>query len=531
MYLLEVIEGPDLGKRFPLPEREPQLLGRSTEAIPITDDSVSRRHAELTPDDGRWWLRDLESTNGTFLNDQRIFDRSPVVVGDRIRCGETTLAMVHEHEHGREDTIRATDPIRGELHLIESIPPEQTQMNTLAAIIEAATQLDDEGAPLETIATVASREFNADRAASVRLNRDLTAEGSQVARDSKGSTPTHPVDLPRELLREVAESARLQQAKLTGAEKLQVIACAPIMEQGDMHGVLVLERDRDEPWPVGELAVLEAAGSVIGMALAAAERAHEVARTRRLAAMGEAVATLSHSIKNILQGLRGGADAVELAINRKDVAMAAAGWPILARNLDRILSLTLNMLAYSKERTLDFEPLQLGVLIQEVTDLLRAKAQRRGVAIDLAVDQNEPPIPIDADAIHQALLNLLDNAIDAAPEGHGHVHIRTEYDPQLDRARVFLSDDGPGIPLASRERIFEPFASSKGQRGTGLGLAVTRKLVAQHGGTVGIEDPELGGATFGIELPSSREEDMDATKTRGPRPLPDGDLGIEFSED
>ena len=74
--MLHVVEGPDAGQRFPLPDREPQLIGRSTEALPISDPSVSRRHAELTPDDGRWWLRDLESTNGTFLNDAMIITLS-----------------------------------------------------------------------------------------------------------------------------------------------------------------------------------------------------------------------------------------------------------------------------------------------------------------------------------------------------------------------------------------------------------------------------------------------------------------------
>jgi len=247
--------------------------------------------------------------------------------------------------------------------------------------------------------------------------------------------------------------------------------------------------------------------------------------------MGEAIAALSHSIKNILQGLRGGADAVELAINRQNIDMASSGWPILARNLDRILSLTLNMLAYSKERALDLENLQLGVLTQEVADLLAGKAKRRGVDVEVATAIHEPPIPIDADAIHQALLNLLDNAIDAAPERGGTVRIRTEYQPQEDLASVLVSDDGPGIPLASRQHVFEPFVSTKGQRGTGLGLAVTRKLIAQHGGTVEITDPELGGTTIRIDLPASREDDIDASRTRGPQPLPDGDLGVEFSED
>ena len=75
MLLLQVIEGPDQGRVLPLPEDEPQLIGRSSEALPSTDTSISRRHAELTPDEGVWFVRDLDSANGTFVNDELISDR------------------------------------------------------------------------------------------------------------------------------------------------------------------------------------------------------------------------------------------------------------------------------------------------------------------------------------------------------------------------------------------------------------------------------------------------------------------------
>ena len=247
--------------------------------------------------------------------------------------------------------------------------------------------------------------------------------------------------------------------------------------------------------------------------------------------MGEAIAALSHSIKNILQGLRGGADAVELGIQRQDLPMTEKGWPILARNLDRILSLTMNMLAYSKERALDFEPFALGMLAGEARDLLNTKAGHRGVQVDIHADPDEPPIPVDPDAIHQALLNLLDNAIEACPAKGGRVSIRTEFNPDEGLASVIISDNGPGIALAAQESIFEPFTSSKGQRGTGLGLAVSRKLVQQHGGQVRVVDPELGGASLRVDLPTSRGDEPDASQTRGPRPLPDGDIGVEFAEE
>lgn len=528
MYLLEVIEGPDKGRRFALPEREPQLIGRSTEAVPITDEAVSRRHAELTPDDGRWWLRDLESTNGTFLNGERIDGRVPLSPGDEIMCGDTRFVMAHEHERGRDDAVRASDPTRGAVVLLDDEDPSSLDFTALAAIVRSASRESGEEVPLESIAEAAARAFSADRAAIVRLNSDLTAEGAQVAREPNGSTPAAPVDLPRELLRDIAEGGKPRQAHVR-REGERIVAAAGVVEHGTMLGVLAVERDRFEQWSTADLAMLATAGHVVGMAMAAIDAEREAARTKRLAAMGEAIAALSHSIKNILQGLRGGADAVELGINRQDSAMIAAGWPILARNLDRILSLTLNMLAFAKEKALDIEPTPLGALASDAAELLASKADRRQVIINLVCDPNEPPIPLDPDAVFQALVNVLDNALDAVPDGSGQVELRTTYDPDLAIATIEVSDNGDGIAAANRESIFDPFISSKGQRGTGLGLAVTKKLIERHLGRIDLVESRLGGTSFRISLPSTRVDEGDSAGTRGPRPLDSGDLGIEFS--
>ena len=105
MLALEVVEGPDLGGIFPLPPEEPQLIGRSSEALPLSDLTISRRHAELTPDNGRWFISDLASANGTFLNGRLITDRKALRIGDEVGCGATLFKFV-EHDA----TISPIDP-------------------------------------------------------------------------------------------------------------------------------------------------------------------------------------------------------------------------------------------------------------------------------------------------------------------------------------------------------------------------------------------------------------------------------------
>ncbi|MGY8752407.1 MAG: FHA domain-containing protein, partial [Phycisphaerales bacterium] len=96
MLVLEVVEGPDLGGVFSLPPNEPQLIGRSSEALPLEDPTISRRHAELTPDNGRWFLQDLASANGTFLNGRLLTERIALRIGDEVGCG-ATLFRFSEH--------------------------------------------------------------------------------------------------------------------------------------------------------------------------------------------------------------------------------------------------------------------------------------------------------------------------------------------------------------------------------------------------------------------------------------------------
>ena len=102
MLVLNVIQGPDKGMRITLPDDEPQLIGRSSEASVLSDQTSSRRHAELTPEgDGTWYIRDLQSSNGTFVNGQRVRERK-LLTGDQVQMGRTLLLYT-----GSNDSIAA----------------------------------------------------------------------------------------------------------------------------------------------------------------------------------------------------------------------------------------------------------------------------------------------------------------------------------------------------------------------------------------------------------------------------------------
>ena len=519
MYALLVVQGPDRGDRHSLPEREPQLIGRSTEAIPLSDDSVSRRHAELTPDEGRWWIRDLESTNGTFLNDEPVVDRVPISPGDLVRCGDTTLRFVHVDETATHGTLRSPDPSRHAIRLLDADGP--------GAAMERHPLLRLESTDRALMASTVAGLVEADAIGLVPIDEHGVPRGLVEVRTVTGQPPETPLDLPRELVAAILEGSGRRLARQAVVDESTIVLATAIGDAGSLH-LMVGSRPIDRPWSSADLERFLEAATILELRLHVADGLASATRLERLAAMGEATAALSHSIKNILQGMRGGADAIQLALDRDRLDLAKRGWSILSRNLDRIMGLSLNLLAYSKERALDIQPTVIEALVSEAAESLAGLAADRRVDLQVDGDPDTPPVPVDPDAIHHVILNLVGNALEAAPED-GRILIRSRYHPDRDEVEVLVEDDGPGIPFDRRNRVFEPFYSTKGQRGTGLGLAVARKLVERHGGTLDVDSSTgLGGALFRMTVPASREEDLDASDTRGPNPIQGGDLGVRF---
>ena len=265
-----------------------------------------------------------------------------------------------------------------------------------------------------------------------------------------------------------------------------------------------------------ELRVVTAIGYQTGLAIENARLVQSHLERERLAAAGETVAYLSHYIKNILQGMRSGADVLERGLENRDLATTGQGWRIVERNLDRSYNLMLNMLAFSKQREPRFELLQLNRIAEEVVELVQKQADAKGAVLLADLDEHAPPIPLDYDGIHQVILNLVTNAIDAVGPDRGMVHVRTHYDAQRRRVVLSVTDNGPGVPANMRQQIFEPFYSSKGHAGTGLGLAVARKIVEELGGTIELRDPRDGGAEFCVDLLAAPREPYNSGDTRGP---------------
>ena len=526
MASVEVIQGPDKGRVFELGDDE-TIIGRQSDAVPLSDGTVSRQHARLSPQDGAWLIEDVGSVNGTFLNGVRITHPTRLHLGDQIRLGRTLLVFaagegpaprMDVDENGRlvEASIMATVPASADSVVIPTPEAGAEAIESVRILYELATELSSIFNLDQLLHRTLDRVLDvvqADRAYILLIgpNGELTPKAAHD-RTQPEAPPTVPIS--RTIINEVItkqvgvlssnamRDKRFSSGKSVHDYGIRSAIVAPIKGREKMLGVIHVDSSVSEhTYTTEQLRLLTAIGYQTGLAVDNVRLYEAQVAGERLAAMGETVALLSHHIKNIIQGLSGGSELVEKALAEHDAAKASRSWPIIRRSLDRINAVVLNMLAFSKQRRPLLESVNVNHVLGECIDLLMPHADERSVAImtDLA---EMPPVPADGDALHQALLNLLTNALEAVPNDAGVITVSSQFDTLDQQAVIRVADNGVGIEPEQMEHIFEIFHSTKGQKATGLGLAVVKKVIDEHGAKIEVDSAPGRGTTFTIRLPA-----------------------------
>ena len=146
-------------------------------------------------------------------------------------------------------------------------------------------------------------------------------------------------------------------------------------------------------------------------------------QAERLAAIGQTIATLSHHIKNILQGIRGGSYLIEMGLTEHDESIVGKGWKIVEKNQNKISALVMDMLTFSKEREPDLTTANINTVVRDVVELMQTRAQEEQVELSCQPAETMPDLVFDPEGIHRAVLNIVTNAIDAVadadPSGPG----------------------------------------------------------------------------------------------------------------
>jgi len=222
---------------------------------------------------------------------------------------------------------------------------------------------------------------------------------------------------------------------------------------------------------------------------------------KELVTLGQSIALLSHGIKNILEGLQGGAYVVDEGFRDNDIEMARKGWNIVNKNIFEITDVVQNILYSSKDRPLKYERVSPGQLAKDSLALFRDKAASLDVELKPQINDTVPEARLDIASIRRMLNNLIWNALEAClNDRQKKKHTVTVKAEMLDADHFSfeISDNGIGMDDDTQRNIYEEFFSTKGSSGTGLGLAVVEKVVNRHGGKIEVRSAPGEGTRFTI---------------------------------
>jgi signal transduction histidine kinase len=541
---LFVIQGFNRGTRFDFNgEAGAVSIGREAgNLVKLDDHEVSRRHAEIRRVGEGFILGDLKSSNGTFVNDVKV-ERVELSSGDRIRIGRSVLFFSGDGREPPNQTVvdivpaavgadhsRIVRSMREEDSIALAAPAEEGQnrwlsrarsnlqvMYRTALAVSHTLDIDE---LLGRILQLVFEWVEADRGCIMLLDPDSRQLTPKARRDRRAGEPG-PMAISRTILDYVLERAEgvltsdaQDDDRFAGGNSVvrggvREAICVPLRGRYGTVGVIYVDTmvplveslDRSR-FSDDHLKLMIAIGHQAALAVEDTTYYSAMVQSERLAAVGQTIATLSHHIKNILQGIRGGSYIVEMGLENEDLGVVEKGWEIVRRNQDKISSLVMDMLSFSKEREPDPVASDLVALVDDVVETVRQRAEESGAAIQWDRPSDLPRLLFDPVGISRAVLNVVTNALDAV-EGRpaAAVMITVQADSEAGLARITVADNGAGMPPETLAEIFTLFVSTKGARGTGLGLTVSRKILREHGGDIRATSREGEGSTFVLELP------------------------------
>lgn len=543
---LLVIRGVDQGTRFELDEAEVSLGRGFRNRWRILDTEMSRNHAIIRFEEGGYVLADRNSSNGTFVNGIAIKSHR-LVSGDQITVGRTALlyseaadprpqVQVELISAPSAETSQIVSSVAGDAgrKLLERsvAAPKDHSAQSLANLkllyriseetVSSALSMDQ---LLQRILDTTIQAVGAERGCMLVANPKTGQLEPRAVSQSGSAAKTTRMPVSRSIVDYVLKNgqgvrtsdaradSRFAEAASVRQENIREAMCVPMPGRYELMGVIYVDttspfaQSETTKFDDDELNLLAAIGRQAALAVEDHRFQDAFVKAERLAAVGQTIAILSHHIKNILQGVKGGSYLIDMGLKKHDEQLIGQGWKIVEKNQERIYQLVMDMLTFSTERQPKLEMASVNEVSRDVFELMHVAAHERNIELRFAPDSDIPPSMFDIEGIHRAMLNIVTNALDAVDgQDKGIVEISTGVSTDGSEVWIDIADNGPGIPSDQLAAIFNIFESTKGARGTGLGLAVSQKIMREHGGDILVESELNRGSRFRLVWPAVDEE-------------------------
>ncbi len=408
-------------------------------------------------------------------------DQCPSAQTFKTGTGQRTKATVKYTDGTQTPVIVHTAPIRnqaGEVDLVVEIAADMGEVNRLQEELrhtqQRYQQLFDE---VPCYISVQDRQFR------------LTAANRRFTEDFDVSAGSHCYEIYKHRGHHCPNCPVIKTFEDEKSHQSEMVVTA---KSGERYNVLI--------WTAP---LRNAAGEVTHVM----EMSTNITQVRqlqdRLSSLGLKISSISHGIKSMLTGLDGGLYLVDSGLEKDDPDRVRDGWDAVKTMVSRIRSLVQNILFVAKERELGREQIRVVDFLSDVASGLETKIKNQGVAFECSFDPSMGTFEIDAGVMRIALQNILENALDAcledkAPKAHK-IEFKAEHNDHL--IQIEIGDNGVGMDPKTLEDIFKLFFSTKDNKGTGLGLYITKTIIEQHGGKIAVSSRPEVETRFKISLP------------------------------
>lgn len=544
-----MIAGHKVGQRYAISEKQGTIGRGPSNAIQVIDAEVSRVHCRYQIDGNHLEVADLQSANGTFVNGKTV-ERYKLDDGDRIKLGSTVFEV--KIDTTVDETISDTEfPIHGKCPTTElpsslsyfprgknffndrhakqtcadavDDPVRVPQvLNDMSFIYDASLVTSSKADRQEMLNEIVDLIFNwvtADRCGV--LLRDVSTDKltTQVMRSRPPESSQSNLVISKSIVDYVCEhrigiltSNALGDQRFPSKGSIKQIGvreaiCVPINGRDELLGVIYLDaldpdgKPETDRFNRNNLKLMIAIGLQIGFAIENEQYFMKRLEQQRLVTIGRTTSSLSHHMKNVLQGVNGGAHLVETGLQANDLETIKAGWAIVNRNQSEISKMVNDMLMFGKPYDPHFAQADLNEVIKQVFNEIEPSLVRRNIQYDWSPTPEPVLLKLDPRGIHWALFNLI-NSCAAACHGLTHGNIKVTVALSGDgNVLIAIADNGQSVQENSVEDVFSPAPSDPDHSMNPVELAVSRKIIQGHSGEVKLKSSELGGNLFQIKLP------------------------------